>query len=153
MGIVALTLACACPEGEHDRGSPPPMLGSHGNGTAEDASSSDTAEATSTGAEGETLGSGGASKGSSGSDAAADTTAADVCAPEPTDSACFACGKELCCAAYEMCRADPQCDCAIDCIDAGGMATPCNEMCGQSDASNVLLVCAYVNCESECQGI
>lgn len=155
VGLVGLAWACA--DDGASRGGPPPKLGSNAESgtTAEGSTSgSGTGAGSSAGPDGEATAATGAGDAGSVSEGPSDPTgSSDVCAAEPTDIPCFACGKERCCEAYTACRADVQCECAVDCIEAGGMATPCNETCGQSEASTILLVCAYLNCEAECQGI
>jgi hypothetical protein len=154
--VVLVGLVVGCARGQDDPGPTPATFASD---TADSATSSGTAG--STDADPATGTSGEASTDSSAEGTASDessdggTSGGDLgpCAVEPEDDACFSCAKQECCHAVADCRVDPRCSCALDCIEAGGQAEPCRDMCGQSDATLVLIACAYLQCDAECQGI
>jgi hypothetical protein len=77
----------------------------------------------------------------------------DACEVEPDDEACVVCAKQRCCLAVTDCSMQPQCACALECIEAGGKASECEEMCGQTNEGVAVMVCAYLNCETECEDV
>jgi hypothetical protein len=76
-----------------------------------------------------------------------------MCIVEPEDTACVQCVKENCCAEYDACTEDEICNCALDCINAGGVAEDCANDCGTTAAVTELFVCGYLSCQAECEGI
>ena len=79
---------------------------------------------------------------------------ADLCAPDPEDTACYACTKEMCCEDYAACAVDPDCLCAVDCTLAGGDPFGCVEQCNNPrvpPAMN-LGVCMGTTCAVDCTG-
>lgn len=83
-----------------------------------------------------------------------DSTGADACAPAAEDTACYTCAKEMCCAEYAECAADPDCLCAVDCTLMGNDPFGCLRMCNdapQGPAMN-LGICMGTTCAADCTG-
>ena len=91
---------------------------------------------------------------SSSGEPTSDSTGADACAPAAEDTACYTCAKEMCCAEYAECAADPDCLCAVDCTLMGGDPFGCLGMCNdapQEPAMN-LGICMGTTCAADCTG-
>ena len=81
----------------------------------------------------------------------ADTgTGGDACAPEADDDECSMCTKTNCCDELTVCTADPDCDCAVQCISAMGigMMEACLTKCeleAVPETGTALLTCVAVS--------
>jgi hypothetical protein len=76
-----------------------------------------------------------------------------VCAPDPNDSDCAACGKMNCCEEVEACYADADCECYVQCIDDGGTIAACDMACPMAQnvpAFQDLLMCGTQSCALDC---
>ena len=77
-----------------------------------------------------------------------------ICEPRATDNVCFMCGRANCCSQIIECYDDDVCTCSLDCIENGGRAQECNEMCGGLNPPSInITLCINNNCDAECDGV
>lgn len=151
--LVVALLGCA--RGDNDIDPSPVTLAPSGSGASEGSTDPTTAsDTTATGDDSESTTGAPATSTTPTETTDATTDGSGACAPLPTDDACFMCAKDHCCLAVTECELDLVCNCTIDCIAQGGMATPCSENCGgMTPATSNLVGCAAIHCMIECEGI
>ena len=147
--VAAATTACG---GEHDAGTSGTSTGGSESSTE---ASSTTSVTTTTEMTSSTTGMVDSSGGSTEASSSESGTIPDACMPQPEDTACAMCTREMCCDPLVVCFGNPDCECFANCYAMMGFMS--DEMCrmqctldanpdGWTDVYN----CSAMNCLSDC---
>ncbi|MEM7158579.1 MAG: hypothetical protein AAF799_37410 [Myxococcota bacterium] len=126
------------------------------DGDTEGASSQGTGAGTDTG----TAGDGASGSGVADETGGGETTSANggessggpapTCEAEDDDVPCVTCAKTACCEQFLACISEAQCNCALECLLAGGETGGCILTCGASAEAINLFNCAALPCKATC---